>query len=235
MDIFKKMEIINRNKNKELLDYMDEYTKLEFIYGGLLLSGSEIKKSEVLRIMRGDMVREASVIDHGKINSYMGTLKYMDELIEMDFDLETRYIMELAEKLLGISKQDFRKTNPTLRDIRYTPPHCSRVKELMKDLDKWLISNETNKDFNRKIPGMYLKIIEIYPVEENNHELANMAVCYEYKKRGLPPSGLNLKAAEYEDLLRRYFLTGNLESMYLKFYENQEKHLNHIIERFELL
>ena len=52
MDVFRKIDIINANRSLELLEYADEYTKLNFIYGALLLSGSSIKKSEVLKIMR---------------------------------------------------------------------------------------------------------------------------------------------------------------------------------------
>ena len=60
--------------------------KLNFIYGALLLSGSSIKKSEVLKIMRGDIVMGASIRDHAKIENYMVVLKHMNRLIEMDLE-----------------------------------------------------------------------------------------------------------------------------------------------------
>lgn len=33
MDVFRKIDIINANRSLELLEYADEYTKLNFIYG----------------------------------------------------------------------------------------------------------------------------------------------------------------------------------------------------------
>lgn len=234
MDVFRKIDIINANRSLELLEYADEYTKLNFIYGALLLSGSSIKKSEVLKIMRGDIVMEASIRDHAKIENYMVVLKHMNRLIEMDLELETRYIMELSTMLFGIDKNDFRRSNPTFREFSYTPPHFREVERLMKDLDRWIVSNEANKDFFRKLSGLYLKIIEICPLDENNHELANMLICYEFKKRGLPPSGIIMKMADYEKLMKRYFISKNQEGVYLHLYEMQEKQLDHIIERFDL-
>lgn len=53
-------------------------------------------------------------------------------------------------------------------------------------------------------------------------------------KRGLPPSGIIMKMADYEKLMKRYFISKNQEGVYLHLYEMQEKQLDHIIERFDL-
>lgn len=43
-----------------------------------------------------------------------------------------------------------------------------------------------------------------------------------------------MKMADYEKLMKRYFISKNQEGVYLHLYEMQEKQLDHIIERFDL-
>ncbi len=232
MNIFEKSNLVMNNRDSEILEYVDEYMKMNFIYESFHATGSTIKKSDILNIMRGSIVESATLNEHIKIKNFLEVFKYMDSLLEMDMELTSRYLMEFITKLKGTDRICYRKSNPTLREYVYTPPHFLEIDNKISEFDRWIVSDKANADFFDRLSEIYFRIFEIYPLEEDNVEMANLALCYEFKRKKIMISSLMLSDSEHSEMMRHAIKYNTTKTIKENIMNTLEGKLDHILEKF---
>lgn len=213
----KKKKLILENRKpytREVISYIDEINLIDWIYTFMRLDGSIITKSGVEKVVKGQYMIEAPLMDHGLIDNYHNTIKLVYDMIAMGTSLNESIIIELYKKIAGEKEGEYRRNNPILIMLDYNPPHPSEIEEQMDILFQWM--NSDNCDNNPILKAAYIhnKILEIYPFEKHSEAVALMAMYYELVHNGYPPVFLNLTEQEYYNGVEHYLKKEDIQPIY---------------------
>lgn len=216
----KKLMLENRKPYKsEAVELAKEQNQFDLIWGSLLLEGILFKKEDILNIVRGEYVVSLSINDHILIRNYCDIFNLLNEMSELGEMLDEKSMVKIYHAFIKNREDVFRSSNPVLHSIDYIPPHFKEIQEQMKLLFDFMKDGE--RDMNPIIRAAYMhnKLIEIYPFESGNLEIARFALQYELIRNGLPIVMLDMKEQEYFDLIRRYIKTEDASPLYEKLAE----------------
>ena len=215
MDILREI----REKQKTLMErrpfgehaalYMKALDELDLLSCTMRLSGSNLSRDEVARLLKGEFLVKASVEDHLKAERYKALLKHLTDLAEMDFSIDVRIINELYTLITGEAAA-YRASSPVLYGY-YRPPAPYAIGEQMELL------THTFEDAGDEITvavEIHNRMIEVWPFEKSCEELARLCMFYSLIRDGYPVFSLNFSPVEYEECIISYLKTGNSEKLY---------------------
>ncbi|MBN7772938.1 Fic family protein [Clostridium aminobutyricum] len=215
-------EILSKKKNldsrKPYAPQMKEQIKkselCEMIYTLLRLDGSNITKEQVVRILEGEFIVEATVSDHFIIKKYIQCLLFMDDLLAMDSEISYKILEQFYEILSEGEGTVLRMSNPTLYTLDYNPPHWKDIEHLLKEFIKW--SYEEAAERNPLLRAAYLhnKLFEIYPFELYSEAVARLVMYYSLLRDGYPIFELRLSEREYNTAVMKYLNAGDIQPFY---------------------
>ncbi|MBR0600346.1 Fic family protein [Sinanaerobacter chloroacetimidivorans] len=215
-EIKKKKLILDNRKpyTREIANYIDELNVVDWIYTTLRLDGSNIGKISVQRILKGELVSEATLNDHANIGNYHDTIKLAYDMADMEIELNEKYLFRFYQSFAKPEKLEYRRTNPVLFMLDYNPPHPSEIEEQMDILIQWMNLDDFQGNPILRAAYLHNKIIEIYPFETHSEAVARMAMYYELIKNGYPPVLLSLSESEYYSAVRQYLRNEKIQPMY---------------------
>lgn len=211
----KKLILENRKPySKEAQELMREQEQLDLILGGLLLDGISLNDEDILKIVRGEYVVTLSINDHVLIRNYCDVYALLNEMLQFKYEINEKVLIKLYKIFTKSNLDYYRSVNPILHTLDYNPPHFKAIDEQMKVLFDFM--RETKLTMNPIMRAAYLhnKLIEIYPFESCNFEIARLALEYELMLNGLPIIMLDFKEQDYFDHIRRYIKTESVEHFY---------------------
>lgn len=217
-EILKKKKILD-NRKPYSTDVRKEIKKMELcdlIYTSIHLDGSIITKEQVIKILDGEFVNEATVNEHIAIKNYIDTVLLMHDLIDLENDISLKVIEDIHDVSSGTECPVWRRRNPILYTFDYNPPHWQEVKEKMDEFIKWTYKIDEKLEHNSILKAAYLhnKIIEIYPFEINNEVTARVVMYYSLMRDGFPIFELRLTESEYNSLIVEYLKKKNIDAFY---------------------
>lgn len=215
-EIKKKKLILDNRKPyaKETAEYIDEINLVDWIYTSMRLEGSNISKTGVQRIVRGEFIVEVTINDHSTIGNYQDAIKLAYDLADMEIDLTEKYLFRFHQILANPASLDYRRTNPILVTLDYIPPHPSEIEEQMDILFQWLRDGDFENNPILRAAYLHNKLVEIYPYETHSEAVARMAMYYELIRNGYPPVLLNLSEQEYYAAIRSYLKKEEIQPLY---------------------
>ena len=134
-EIKKKKLIIENRKpyNSDINNYITELNLIDMVYSTMKLDGSLLTRDHVSRIINGEFIINATLMDHAKVERYKAILNEMYSMNEMGYELNLQVLQKLYFLLTDNTKLEYRRTNPVLSQWSYNPPNCRDADEL----DKW--------------------------------------------------------------------------------------------------
>lgn len=213
----KKRKIILENRMpyaRETQAYLRELNETDMVYSSLRLDGSELSRTTVSRILKGEFLVEVSVSGHVAIGNYQEVVRLMREMVEMRVYLDETNLQKLYGLLVRSASVSYRKSNPVLRMMDYNPPHFKEIPEQMEFLFHWLRSELHQNNPIEKAAHLHNKLIEIYPFESGSEALARMAAQHHLMNYGYPPILWNIGETEYYDGISRYLKRDDVTPMY---------------------
>ena len=137
-----------------------------------------------------------------------------------NLDMGNSFDKNLLLKTYRILEEDpeagFRKSNPVVYAFNHVPPHRVDIDELLTEVFRKLYSSEAGNNVVMKAMYLHNKLIDIYPFDEYNGEIAVFAMNYYLMSEGLMPISIPMDRQEYLDLVAAC-LKGNRQSELYEF------------------
>ncbi len=213
----KKKKLILENRKpytKEAAEYIEELNLVDWIYTSMRLDGSGISKSNVQKIVKGEFLVDVTVNDHAAIENYENAIKLAHDMVDMEIELNEKYLFRFYQMLANPMKQEYRRTNPVLFMLDYNPPHPGEIEEQIEILFQWMYVNDFEHNPILRAAYLHNKLIETYPFETHSEAIARMAMYYELIRNGYPPVLLNLSESEYSAAIRSYLKKEEIQPLY---------------------
>lgn len=213
----KKKKLILENRKPytaEVVSFLNELNTTDWIYSSLRLDGSNLPKTSIERIIKGDFITDVSVSSHLTIGNYKEAIKLIYDMADMNIYLNEKYLFRIFQALAKPMEPEYRKSNPVLRMLGYNPPHFKEINEQMELLFYWLHSDLYQTNPIEKAAYLHNKLIEIYPFEVHSEAMARMAAQYHLIVNGFPPVLWNISEQEYYDAIRIYLKKEDIQPVY---------------------
>ena len=207
----KKLLLDNRKPySREAHELIKEQGELDLVYGEILLEGLQISKTDVQSIIKGDYVVSCSISDHLVIRNYCDIINLFNEMISMGDELDEISLVRIYRIFTKNAEVAYRTNNPVVHSIDYIPPHFNDIENQMKLLFDFIKSIE--KTENKVVRAAYIhnKLIEIFPFEDSNFEIARLGMAYELYKNDLPLFMFDIKEQNYYEMVRKYLKTEDI-------------------------
>ena len=92
----------------------------------------------------------------------------------------------------------FRKSNPVVYAFNHVPPHAVDVEDRLVDCLCRVYGRDSGHNVALKAMYVHNKIIDIYPFDDFNAELAIFGMNYYLLENGLMPIGMSISRQEYQ-------------------------------------
>lgn len=214
----KKKKIILGNRlpySHEVSKMISDMNLLDWVYTSLRLDGSPLSVETVNLMLKGEITSEATLEEHAFVSRFAQTIKKAFSLASIHKEIDLSLIMKLYGLMTGIEEPHFRKGNPILIPLSYTPPHAQEVDEQMGILLQWLSTDKEETNTLRKACLLHHKFLEIYPFECYSEAMARFLFYYLLILEGYPPFPISLTESAYNETLATFLRREDIEPFYI--------------------
>ncbi len=195
-----RIELAAMLKNNRLLrSAVSEVNRIDMVRAALILRSSSHVKVPVEDILEGNLPKEVPVKEYVFINNFSNLVRIGVSNMEMGNTLSKHLLINGYRVLSENENGYFRKSNPVVYSFNHVPPHAVDCESRLDDCLRRVYSREAGNNAILKAMYVHNKIIDIYPFEDYNAELAIFALNYFLMENGLAPISLALTRQEYLD------------------------------------
>lgn len=204
--------------------YLAETDLTDWIFSCLRLSGSDLTRESVQKILRGEIVSDVALNQHQQLYSCTGAMKRLQDMKEMRYDLLCDSGIRKLYQVVFQREGEYRRRDPILPQWDYMPPHFSEVEEQMG----LFYSQVAQEDHNPLMRAcrIHMKLLEIYPFGQESEDLARYALLYEMLCADLPVTVISMSEQEYNVCVMNYLKTDDP----LPFYMSMERAVYNKVE-----
>lgn len=185
--------------NRLLRSAVSEVNRIDMVRAALILRSSNHEKVPVEQILEGDLPKEVPVKDYVFISNFSNLVRIGFSNMEMGNTLNKHLLINGYRVLSENENGYFRKSNPVVYAFNHVPPHAVDCERCLDDCLRRVYSRESGDNVILKAMYVHNKIVDIYPFEEFNGELAIFAMNYFLLENGLAPISLALTREDYLD------------------------------------
>ena len=204
------------DENRGLKKAVRKVNRVDMIRASMIIRNTRHDILAVDRILEGELQKDISVGDYVFIQNFCEVLNMADSNLEMGNSLDKNLLVKTYRILAEDPEAAFRKTNPVIYAFNHVPPHRSDVDELLTEVFRKLYSSEAGNNVVMKAMYVHNKLIDIFPFDEYNGEIAVFAMNYYLMSEGLMPISLPIDRQDYLDLVNAC-LKGNRQNEFYDF------------------
>lgn len=213
----KKRQIILEGRKpyrSEIAKYIQELNLLDWVQSSMQLDGAQLSRSQAERILKGEYLENASLIEHAVVQQHCRMFQYAQDMLRMAATFDGEMLRKFQSILSEESHPGYRRNNPILIPLDYNPPHPSEIEEQLELMMHWFYSEDL--DFNpiAKAVRLHHRIIEIYPFEEHSEAVARAAMHYHLMKNGFPSFVIGLSEQRYNGAVSAYLKKEDIQPFY---------------------
>lgn len=211
----KKLLLENRRPySREVSNMIGEMNILDWVYTSLRLDGSPLSLEAISQMLKGEITMEATLEAHSFVDRLTQAIKKAQSIASLKSEIDLPLVSKFYSFITGIEEPHFRKGNPVLISLSYTPPHAQEVREQMDILFNWLATDKEETNVLRRASLLHHRFLEIYPFECYNEIMARFLFYYLLLLEGYPPFPISLTESAYNDTLNIYFRREDIEPFY---------------------
>ncbi len=203
-------------ENRDLKKAVKEVNKVDMIRASMIIRNTRHDILAVDRILEGELQRDVSVGDYVFIQNFCEVLNMAYSNLDMGNSFDKNLLLKTYRILEEDPEAGFRKSNPVVYAFNHVPPHRVDIDELLTEVFRKLYSSEAGNNVVMKAMYLHNKLIDIYPFDEYNGEIAVFAMNYYLMSEGLMPISIPMDRQEYLDLVAAC-LKGNRQSELYEF------------------
>ena len=195
-----RIELTSMLKNNRLLrSAVREVNRVDMVRASLIIRNQANDRVPVEKILEGDLPKEVSVKDLVFIQNFSNLVRIGFSSLEMGNSLD-KHLLTQGYRILSENENGyFRKTNPVVYSFNHVPPHAVDVEAKLDDCVRRVYSRDAGDNVILRAMYIHNKIIDIWPYEGYNAELAIFALNYLLTENGLAP--ISLAAVDRQEYL----------------------------------
>lgn len=187
--------------NHALKQAVREVNKMDMIKASLIVRNPKHQELRIDKILEGDLQRDVPVGDYVFIEKCCELVKAAYNNLEMGNSMNRELLVASYKVLTEDSNAGFRDNNPVVYAFNHVPPHCADINDRLARSFRKIYSNEWQGDVIACAMYVHNCIIDIWPFDEYNGELAIFAMNYYLMEQGLMPIDMPMQKQDYEDLV----------------------------------
>ncbi len=194
-----RIELAAMLKNNRLLrSAVQEVNRIDMVRAALILRSSDHDKVPVEKILDGELPKEVPVKEYVFIENFSNLVRIGYSNLDMGNSID-KHLLVSGYRILSENENGyFRRSNPVVYAFNHVPPHAVDVEDRLGECLRKVYSPDSGNNIILKAMYIHNKIIDIYPFEEYNGELAIFALNYYLLENGLAPIGMGLKREDYQ-------------------------------------
>ncbi len=210
-----KAELVSMLKNnRHLRSAVREVNRADMVRAALIMRSEAHEKVPVERILEGELPKEVPVKEYVFIENFSNLVRVGLSSMEMGNSLD-KHMLVTGYRILSENENGyFRKSNPVVYAFNHVPPHAVDAEAKLEDSLRRVYSRDAGDNAILKAMYIHNKIIDIWPFDDNNGELAIFALNYFLMENGLAPISLSLKRQEYLSMVADCLKGVHQEDMY---------------------
>lgn len=208
-----------RPLQKEQLDNLEAWFKVELTYHSNAIEGNTLTKDETaLVVEKGITVGGKSLKEHLEATNYAFALDYVKKLSQKTHEqLMLAHVLALHQLVLkGIDDKNagkFRSIEVKIAGSDTQLPQALRVPDLMYEFMVWLTSN--NDHPVKRAADAHFRLVAIHPFVDGNGRAARLLLGLLLMQEGYPPALIrNEHRLAYINAIRETEQTGDFVSYY---------------------
>lgn len=197
-----RIELTSMLKNNRLLrSAVREVNRIDMVRAALIMRNQAHDRVPVEKILEGEFPQEVSVKDYVFIENFNNLVRIAFSSMEMGNTLDKHLLVQGYRILSENENGYFRKSNPVVYSFNHVPPHAVDAEAKLDDSLRRVYSKDAGDNVILKAMYIHNKIIDIWPFDDNNGELAIFALNYILMENGLAPISLKGDRQEYLNMV----------------------------------
>ena len=183
--------------NRLLRSAVQEVSRANMIRASLIFRSDNHENIPVEKILDGEFPKEVPVQDYVFIGNCSNLVQMGMSSLEMGNSLD-KHLLVTGYRILSENENGyFRKSSPVVYAFNHVPPHAVDAESMLEETLRRAYSRQAGDDVILKAMYIHNKIIDIWPFEEYNAELAAFALNYYLMENGLAPISFALRREDY--------------------------------------
>ena len=197
-----RIELTSMLKNNRMLrSAVREVNRIDMVRAALIIRNQAYDRIPVDKILEGDLPKEVSVKDYVFIGNFSDLVRLGFSSMEMGNSLD-RHLMVQGYRILSENENGYyRKSNPVVYAFNHVPPHAVDVESRLDECIRKVYSREAGDNVMLKAMYIHNKMIDIWPFDDYNGELAIFAMNIFLMENGLVPIDMDLDRQEYFNMV----------------------------------
>lgn len=193
-----RIELTSMLKNNRLLrSAVREVNRVDMVRASMIIRHSDHMLLPVEKILEGELPQEVTVQDYVFIGNFSNLVRLGFSSMEMGNSLNKHMLVNGYRILSENENGYFRKSNPVVYAFNHVPPHAVDTESRLDDCMRRVYSRDAGDNVILKAMFIHNKIIDIWPFEDFNGELAIFALNIYLMENGFAPISMPIKRQEY--------------------------------------
>ena len=164
--------------NKQLKQALREVNKLDMIKASLIVRNPKHQSLKIDRILDGDLPTDVAVGDFVFIENYCELVKSAYSNLNMGNSMNAGLLKAAYRILEEDPDADFRTDSPVVFAFSHVPPDWQDIDERLTNSFRRIYAGRIENDIAARAMYIHNCVIDIWPFDEYNGELAIFAMNY---------------------------------------------------------
>ena len=187
--------------NKALKQALREVNKLDMIKASLIVRTDKHQDLNIDRILDGDLPKDVAVGDFVFIENYCELVKSAYNNLNMGNSVNAGLLKAAYRILEEDPDAGFRTDSPVVFTFSHVPPDWQDIEERLTNSFRRIYAGRIENDIAARAMYIHNCVIDIWPFDEYNGELAIFAMNYYLMEQGFMPIDMPMERKDYIELV----------------------------------
>ena len=187
--------------NTALKQAAREVSRLDITRASLIARNPKHRSVQVDRILNGELQKDVPVGDYMFIQNSQEMINAAYNNLQMGNSMNAGLLLSCYRILAEDPDAGFRRENPVVYAFNHVPPDASDVDTRLTNAFRKIYGGYIENDIVARAMYMHNSIIDVWPFEEFNGELAVFAMNYYLMENGFMPIDMDMEKADYDELV----------------------------------
>ena len=187
--------------NKALKQALREVNKLDMIKASLIVRTDKHQDLNIDRILDGDLPKDVAVGDFVFIENYCELVKSAYNNLNMGNSMNSGLLKAAYRILEEDPDAGFRTDSPVVFTFSHVPPDWQDIEERLTNSFRRIYAGRIENDIAARAMYIHNCVIDVWPFDEYNGELAIFAMNYYLMEQGFMPIDMPMERKDYIELV----------------------------------
>ena len=187
--------------NNALKQALREVNKLDMIRASLIVRNPKHQTLKISEILDGNLPTDVPVGDFVFIENYCELVRMAYNNLNMGNSMSAGLLKAAYRVLEEDPDADFRKDSPVVFAFSHVPPDWQNIDDRLTNSFRRLYAGRIENDIAARAMYVHNCVMDVWPFDEYNGELAIFAMNYYLMEQGFMPIDMPMERKDYIELV----------------------------------